>query len=485
MDFYIAFILVFVVGTAILLRTKMERHSILFLIRTQHFLNFIKWLAELSPKFWKFLADLAIVFSFSGLGAAYLSRYRKLSPNLSIILFILGLISILGSGLNPIPSLLMLILLLIIVYILHKVKNQQADFLFCTLLISLIFLRIPAMILFQFGLEIQIPLWIALLEGMFGVVPLILGALASQAYNILFLGSEQAGLAPAIPSTQGGRIGISFFGTGIFIPLVYAILAISITLVSHEFSHGILSMVHGIRLKSTGLLTFGIIPIGAFIEPDEDEIKRRSSIERMRIFSVGSFANLLIALLSTLLLILASIAMVFYPMAEGIQIVDTFEGYPADGVLKKGMIIYKINDESVKSGELFKSTLSKLTPGQEITIRTDQGEFKLQLATHPEDEDRAFIGISWIPYSPIMGFILESLFWILFINFNISLVNLLPMVPFDGWKMLNEVMITFDISDLVAKKVIRGILIATLILLFINVIPLIADILEITLELVS
>jgi len=84
-----------------------------------------------------------------------------------------------------------------------------------------------------------------------------------QAFAILFAGSNMPGVAPMLPSVNSeGEIGISVPGYDIFVPLVYAVIALAVLLFSHEFAHGVLARVHRVRVKSTGLLTFGIIPSG-------------------------------------------------------------------------------------------------------------------------------------------------------------------------------------------------------------------------------
>ncbi len=131
MDFWLIFALIFVIGTVILARTKVERHFIVFLIRIKRFLNLIDRIAGFFPMFWKFMSDFAILFSFSGIGAAYLSRYKDSCRNLINILIPIGLISILLWG-RDIPSALELIskniffvpalvvLLVVVVFALHK-----------------------------------------------------------------------------------------------------------------------------------------------------------------------------------------------------------------------------------------------------------------------------------------------------------------------------------------------------------------------------
>src|SRR3989442_14219361 len=73
-------------------------------------------------------------------------------------------------------------------------------------------------------------------------------------------------------------------------------LGLSVAIILHEFSHGILSRVANIKIRSLGLI-FLIFPIGAFVEPDEDELRALPRRERGRLYAVGPATNVLLAAL--------------------------------------------------------------------------------------------------------------------------------------------------------------------------------------------
>ncbi len=475
MDFWLIFAIIFILGTIILARTKAERHFIIFLIRIKRFLNLIDRIAEIFPKFWRFLSDSAILFSFSGIGAAYLSRYKESCRNLINILIPIGLISILLWS-RDIPSVFeiisqniffipaLVVLLVVVVFALHKSDEQTANFLSATLLISSI------------GLKIFPNYNLAMFEGLFGIPALLLIAFIQHSYDIILGQTNIPGVSPMLPGTREGEIGVLFPGTGIFIPGSYALIALVVTVVVHELAHGILARVHKIELKSTGLLTLGILPIGAFVEPDEKELEKRQSIEKMQIFAMGSFANLLVGVTAFMLILAITPISGSLVKSDGMLILDVTGGYPAEGILKSGMVIYEVNGKSARTAELFMNATSTLKPGDEISLLTNEGEFRLKTTNDPENESRAVFGISLTPnislIVKIIMFIKTAIFWIFFFNINIALVNLLPIAPFDGGRMIKEVMLTFDIREKTAKNIIYGILAFTLILFLINTFPL-------------
>ena len=86
------------------------------------------------------------------------------------------------------------------------------------------------------------------------------------------------------------------------IPLGWGALAFIVSLVIHEFGHGLLARGHGMRIRSFGLLQLGPLPLGAFAEPQSDELMRAPRRERLRMFAAGPATNLFAAFIMLLLL---------------------------------------------------------------------------------------------------------------------------------------------------------------------------------------
>ena len=217
------------------------------------------------------------------------------------------------------------------------------------------------------------------------------------------------------------------------------------------------------------MLLLGIIPIGAFVEPDEEELKKRESLEKMRIFSVGSFSNFLIAIISFGLLLFSPLIMSPY-LSDGILIVNTQKGYPAFDVLKAQTIIYEVNFQPTRNLNEFRKAMSKIKPGEKIKLKTNAGRIDLTTVENPNKPGEAYMGIGLIPHLP--GYIPQLLFWIFFINFSISLVNLLPIIPLDGGRMLKELIWSFNWKEKGRDKMFYGVITFILILLIINIWPL-------------
>ena len=61
-------------------------------------------------------------------------------------------------------------------------------------------------------------------------------------------------------------------GLNEYIPLVWGAIGLMVTLVVHELAHAVLCRTEGVSVKSMGALLLGIVPIGGFAEPDEEEL---------------------------------------------------------------------------------------------------------------------------------------------------------------------------------------------------------------------
>jgi len=94
-------------------------------------------------------------------------------------------------------------------------------------------------------------------------------------------------------------------GVNPFVPLWYGIVALVVTLVVHEGGHGVLARANRIKVKSLGLL-FLVLPIGAFVEPEELDLKVAPRRQRLRVFGAGPFVNFVFAVVA--LLAMASVA---------------------------------------------------------------------------------------------------------------------------------------------------------------------------------
>ena len=99
-----------------------------------------------------------------------------------------------------------------------------------------------------------------------------------------------------------------------FIPFTFAVwFGLIATMVVHEFGHAILCRVEGIRVKSMGVL-LAVIPIGAFVEPDEEDQEKTKGLPKMRMFGAGITNNILLGL--------ACFALVVFLLGFAVPVLD-------------------------------------------------------------------------------------------------------------------------------------------------------------------
>jgi membrane-associated protease RseP (regulator of RpoE activity) len=149
--------------------------------------------------------------------------------------------------------------------------------------------------------------------------------------------------------------------------LGYVLLGLVIAIMVHEFSHGILALVDKLKVKSLGIL-YLIVPIGAFCEPDDEEVKKAKIIPRMRIYAAGPAANFVVVLISILLFSFVFMSAV-QPVDEGVMVFTVDADSPASRIeLQTGVIITKVNDTVIHTGNEYFNAWNNTNANQTVNI---------------------------------------------------------------------------------------------------------------------
>lgn len=303
-----------------------------------------------------------------------------------------------------------------------------------------------------------------------------------------FILVQSLGTITTTPSVSILLPGVDVPGSPIFIPFLSGFIALIILIIVHEFSHGILTRVENIDVKSMGLFLFFILP-GAFVEPDEEGIKKAKKSSKLRIYGAGSMANIVTAII--FLLLFALVANCVIPVVydqEGVEVSQVVNDAPAIGYINKGDILININNHTIKNSTDYLSAVRDLEPNTTATIMTNDRTTKFKLGENPNNKSIGYMGLRCQEHYVIKDNIkniygdilpwfwlsLQDLFkWIYIINLSVGLFNLLPMKPLDGGKMLEE-LLSYKLSDdtsylvtLFTSVLIGIIIIASLIIGFI------------------
>ena len=179
----------------------------------------------------------------------------------------------------------------------------------------------------------------------------------------------QATLAWQIPKSASvsPKMMIGLPGLNPVIPLWYGILALVIAMVVHEFSHGILSRVANVKVKALGLLMF-FFPVGAFVEPDEEEMKGMKKWERMRLYAAGPGSNMVIAIIFSFLFSSVMVASL-EPSSDGVLSASVVLDYGGgEAGLEPWMLITEIDNQIILNSADFSSVMNETYAGQVVNV---------------------------------------------------------------------------------------------------------------------
>jgi membrane-associated protease RseP (regulator of RpoE activity) len=277
--------------------------------------------------------------------------------------------------------------------------------------------------------------------GMFA----IFGLLFTQMIEILTQPSVGKSVQLILPGISMGSV-----GPFMFMPFWTFIICITVIILVHEGAHGIISRVHNLKIRSTGLGLFTIIPL-AFVEPDEKQLDKSSVMTQLSVFAAGPFANICTAFVVVLIS-----SFVLIPMAgnvlepAGLEISDVLNDFPAQqaGILPDDTII-AVNGIDTLDTASFEKQMLMLNPGESATLTLQDRDVLIETVANPTEEAKPYIGISFkqslkstsetrlgMFFSDVLLYLINLASWLVMLNIGIALINLLPLGPVDGGRML-------------------------------------------------
>ncbi|MDO5845028.1 MAG: site-2 protease family protein [Methanocorpusculum sp.] len=203
-------------------------------------------------------------------------------------------------------------------------------------------------------------------------------------------------------------------GVNEYVPSTFAVwFAIVFAMVIHECGHGILSRAEKIKVKSTGILAL-VIPIGAFVEPDEEDVENSPLKTKLRMFAAGITNNLFAGVVGVVILILLTGLII--PGASP-YVYGVYNGYSAqEAGIQPGTVIYTLNDVPVYSLDDISKILSQTKAGDTLSLtgsyKGTPVSYDVTLSSIPlnisgsiiqSGEDAGFIGISFSEPSQIVS----------------------------------------------------------------------------------
>jgi len=195
------------------------------------------------------------------------------------------------------------------------------------------------------------------------------------AFLMLVLSAVLALSSPQPSQVTQPRNVLAIPGVNDFLPLSMApeiIFGLVVGLVVHEGGHGLLCRVEDIDIKSMGVALLAVIPIGAFVEPEEESQRNASRGGRTRMFAAGVTNNFVLSVLV--------FALLFGPVAGAMAVAPgaSIAGpVPSSGAedagIDRGDRITAIDGEPIETNSDLETTLDE-TDQSAVTVELNGEE---------------------------------------------------------------------------------------------------------------
>jgi len=249
----------------------------------------------------------------------------------------------------------------------------------------------------------------------------------------------------------------------------YIMVAVVILAVTHELAHGIASLIDDVPLKSAGIFSFLFFFSGALVEIDDQKLEKTGHSTRLRVFAAGSSVNLVTWLLVLILMysFIPSISPFYDTSPSGVLITDLIDGGAAQTAgINRWDVIYSFNGTAIAGYERLSSYLSGIKPNSVLVASTNRGTLTITTRTHPSNSSRPYLGVSafnyYAPRLPIFPvafpfhlYQLER--WMATIMIAFAVFNMLPMVPFDGDKLLASILRVFGVEKIKEARTLASV----------------------------
>lgn len=195
------------------------------------------------------------------------------------------------------------------------------------------------------------------------------------AFLMLIFSAVLSVLSPTQSQVQQPQNVLVIPGVNDFLPLEVApeiVIGLVIGLVIHEGGHGLLCRVEDIEIKSMGVALLAFIPLGAFVEPDDESAESASRGSQIRMFSAGVTGNFIVTIIVFGLLfgpVAGSIA-----VAPGAAVGGVLPGSGADDAgIASGDRITEVDGQTVDDFDDLSAHLDEL-PARNLSVEINGEE---------------------------------------------------------------------------------------------------------------
>ena len=312
--------------------------------------------------------------------------------------------------------------------------------------------------------------YVAILAGfvaMGGVIYL----LAKSLISMFLVKNAPAAVSLVIP-------GVHISGITADIPFWYGIIALFIVIMVHEGAHGIVCAAHKLKIKSSGVGLMLLLPM-AFVEPDERQLFKQKLSTQLSVFAAGTFSNIVTAGIVFLLMMGIGItASGMISPLSGVYFNKVVEGKPAAlAGLQHGDVITAVDGILVNATDFEKYMLS-VPAGKTVSLQTADKTYEVKTIPNPANATRAYVGIDFrqnfktkfggLPIGLLKLY--EFFYWVFALNIGIGIINMLPLGPIDGGRMIKVLLDSKMKKKKTALKIFAMVTYVSLSLLLLNII---------------
>ena len=261
----------------------------------------------------------------------------------------------------------------------------------------------------------------------------------------------ESGGGLVLPIDNGSNEGGFIF----YVPFWYWIIVLMFVAVVHEFGHGVISKLFGVKVKSSGFAFAGVIfPVlpAAFVEPDIKDLSTKERWKQIAVLGAGPFANIFFALIFFIMILgIGFISQDYYIdrgiAYDGLDNSSSLHNY--DGFESGIISVLQVNDIEINtSDDIYAYFINNLSYEQSINFTIYDENYSnsqvIEVTPYFDGESNSSkIGIFDVTRSlevkdkfQTQAYIYEELsvwlFWFFLLNFGIGLMNLLPLWITDG-----------------------------------------------------
>ncbi|MCL2510184.1 MAG: site-2 protease family protein [Methanomassiliicoccaceae archaeon] len=201
----------------------------------------------------------------------------------------------------------------------------------------------------------------------FGTLSLIISAVL-MVFILIIIAVGVSNLHSSLTAPGlGVEYALAIPGINPLLPFWYGVLGLIVAMVVHELAHGMQTRANDMQVDSTGVL-YAVVPLGAFVEPNEEEVTKSSRRAKLDLYSAGISTNFIAAAVTFFIfafLMLGNISSDYGNNAAVYQITSDSPAF--DSGIPSGAIITSVNGEPYSYSTDYTQTYS-WEPGDVVPI---------------------------------------------------------------------------------------------------------------------